>query len=55
MRLTLDFHSGFPGLLGNHKGDYSLLNTSKSLSEATYLLSIKYPIADYISCGFALG
>ena len=33
--------------MDNHKGDYGLLNTLKSLSEATYLFSIKYPIGDY--------
>lgn len=41
--------------MGNHKGDYSLLDTSKSFPEATYLFSIKYSIVDYVSCGFALG
>lgn len=34
--------------MGNHKGDYSLLNTLKNLSEATYFLSIKYLIYGYI-------
>ena len=33
--------------MGNHKGDYGLLNALESLSEATYLFSIKYPIVDY--------
>lgn len=50
-----DFQSGFQELMSNHKGDYSLLNMSKNLSETTYTLSTKYPIADCISCGFALG
>lgn len=41
--------------MSNHKDDYNLIDTSKSLLEATYLLPIKYPVADYISYGFALG
>lgn len=39
--------------MGNLEGEYSLLNTSKSLLEA--VVSIKHLIADYISQGFALG